>query len=550
MLYNKDTGNRFQMTTTEKEHLIKSLDLKQNAIKILINSFYGAFGNRYFYFHNNEIAQSITLQGQDLIKFSIKAVNHYFKNRWHTDTELHEKLGITGREINQIDKEAAIYTDTDSVYICFDYAIQSVPGLSKELSSKEQLEFVLSINRHRLKDYFKQAFQKYAAHFHTNNRQDFELENISRSAIWMAKKKYILKVSYKDNKQEELLNKEFLIIKGLEAIQAAYPKWARAHLYNLYDYLTEVGTDLDLEEDLVPKLKEIKDEFMALPIDDIAFNFSVRSYDDYVKKLVPLQLEKGISIYARAAAYHNHLIKKTGNQKYNLIQSGSKIRFYYAAPNDNEFDIFGYAPGVYPEELAPPIDRDQQFFRLIVEPINKIISAMGYPPLTQSMSRHVEVVKSRSRTKEFTDEETYPLYAVHTETLEYQAIPESVQSYIGNPDAKIPSELFGVYLSSVSKFGLNTVIVPKHELVKYRERIAKKLGVTVEDPFAKTPEEMAAFLKENGWTEVIEGAWVPTDKFEKALKQGKDYYQMSLFTAEAYKKANKAKPKPKAQAEA
>ena len=58
------------------EQQIKSLDLKQNAIKILINSFYGAFGNRYFYFHNNDIAQSITLQGQDLIKFTIKAINH------------------------------------------------------------------------------------------------------------------------------------------------------------------------------------------------------------------------------------------------------------------------------------------------------------------------------------------------------------------------------------------------------------------------------------------------------------------------------------------
>ena len=68
------------------EQQIKSLDLKQNAIKILINSFYGAFGNKYFYFHNNDIAQSITLQGQDLIKFSIRAVNHYFQNRWHLDT--------------------------------------------------------------------------------------------------------------------------------------------------------------------------------------------------------------------------------------------------------------------------------------------------------------------------------------------------------------------------------------------------------------------------------------------------------------------------------
>ena len=58
------------------EKKIKKLDLKQNAIKLLINSIYGAFGNKWFYFYDPDIAQSITLQGQDLIKFSIKAVNY------------------------------------------------------------------------------------------------------------------------------------------------------------------------------------------------------------------------------------------------------------------------------------------------------------------------------------------------------------------------------------------------------------------------------------------------------------------------------------------
>ena len=238
------------------EQQIKSLDLKQNAIKILINSFYGAFGNKYFYFHNNEIAQSITLQGQDLIKFSIKAINHYFQQKWHLDTELHEKLGISGKTINQVEKEAAVYTDTDSVYVCFDYAIKSIEDF--KLTETESLEFCLAINRHRLKNYFEQAFEKYAVHFNTDNRQNFELENLSRSGIWLAKKKYILKVSYKDNKHERLLDKESLIIKGLEAIQASYPVWARQHLQTLYSYLLDIGYNIDLEGDLIPKLAALK----------------------------------------------------------------------------------------------------------------------------------------------------------------------------------------------------------------------------------------------------------------------------------------------------
>jgi hypothetical protein len=40
------------------------------------------------------------------------------------------------------------------------------------------------------------------------------------------------------------------------------------------------------------------------------------------------------------------------------------------------------------------------------------------------------------------------------------------------------------------------------------------------------------------------GCWLQTEKFEKALKQGKDYYKMGYDLEKAYKSATKpAKPK-------
>jgi len=103
-----------------------------------------------------------------------------------------------------------------------------------------------------------------------------------------------------------------------------------------------------------------------------------------------------------------------------------------------------------------------------------------------------------------------------------------------------------VYLQAISQFGLNTVIVPKHELVKYRDRVAKKLGIQVEDPFAIPVEVMKIYLKENGWSEIINssdgGSWLQTDKYEKAIKQGKDYYKMGYDLTKAYKLAIKPKP--------
>ena len=92
---------------------------------------------------------------------------------------------------------------------------------------------------------------------------------------------------------------------------------------------------------------------------------------------------------------------------------------------------------------------------------------------------------------------------------------------------------------------MNTVIVPKHELKKYRDRVAKKLGIEVDDPFAIPVETMQEYLRENGWTEIIGsptgGSWLQTDKYEKAVKTGKDYYKIGYDLEKAYKSATKPK---------
>ena len=36
----------------------------EQAVKLMLNSIYGAFGNPYFYFFNVDIAETITLQGK------------------------------------------------------------------------------------------------------------------------------------------------------------------------------------------------------------------------------------------------------------------------------------------------------------------------------------------------------------------------------------------------------------------------------------------------------------------------------------------------------
>ena len=42
----------------------------EQAVKLMLNSIYGAFGNPYFYFFNVDIAETITLQGKDAILYT------------------------------------------------------------------------------------------------------------------------------------------------------------------------------------------------------------------------------------------------------------------------------------------------------------------------------------------------------------------------------------------------------------------------------------------------------------------------------------------------
>ena len=80
-LENKPTD---QLSKEEAELLVKhykQLSAKftayEQAVKLTLNSIYGAFGNKWFHFFNIDIAESITKQGKDAILYSEIILNKY-----------------------------------------------------------------------------------------------------------------------------------------------------------------------------------------------------------------------------------------------------------------------------------------------------------------------------------------------------------------------------------------------------------------------------------------------------------------------------------------
>lgn len=468
----------------DKAKKIKQLSLRQGAIKILINSIYGAFGNKWFYFYNPDIAQSITLQGQDMIKFANKAIDFYFKNKWHLDTELHENLGYADRIINKIDpgEIIAIYTDTDSTYVNFEPALKSIEGL--DLTEDEFMKVCIEIDKHRIRQFYDTAFEKWSERFNTKNRQTFKLELIATNAVWITKKNYVLKVAYEPNPTEELyeMSERYLLIKGLEPIKASYPIWARNRQTEFIQFFLKYGVDFDLEKDLIPRIKEVKKEFLTLHPDEFSQSFNLRQYDKYVKSEIKCTLHKGAARGPKAVMHHNHLILKNKLEgRYPRIRQGSKYKLLYCKPNEFGIDLFAYNPGQYPDEIIPELDLDQQFFILIVEPINRILKAIGLNTIDQRLRRSV-VFKTSKTKNPMTHEQMYPYHVICEATLEHEEVPEKFWDIIGNPDADVPEEDFDEYLQIITKYGLNTVIIINKNLKPFINRISKKLGIGAYSP--------------------------------------------------------------------
>lgn len=347
----------------------------EQSVKRILNSIYGAFGNQWFEFFNLNIAESITLQGQDAILYAEEKLNDYFFKFWHKDTKLHEAMGITNIE-SACEKPVVIYIDTDSCYVAFEEAYDKCDydGPIKD--------FIIDIYKKRLSAYLKKCFDMYAESFGTeDNFLFFELESIADSAIWLAKKKYIQDITWVDpDIHYESLSK--VKTKGFDTIQASTPSFARKKMNEVLKLIFSKN-DITISE-IARKLKEIKDEFKLAPIEDISFNYRLNNYSKYIiDDQKSFEYKKGVSRIVRGAGHHNFLLNNSDYKgKYQLLNSGERVKVYYCTTvQEKDCEIFSFSSGEHPYEIAPSVDYDTQFEKCILDPINRVLKVIGLKEL-------------------------------------------------------------------------------------------------------------------------------------------------------------------------
>lgn len=362
----------------------------EQAVKVTLNSIYGAFGNKWFHFFNIDIAESITLQGQNAILYSEQILNKYVQEFWHKDKAAHDMLGVASVE-RPCFKPSVIYIDTDSCYVQFEELYSNI--VWKDPENKPDIDtFILDLYDKRLGAYIVKTMEKYAAETNTDNYLAFELETVAYGGIWMSKKKYIQDIAWDDKlpttERHTPLSKVKTI--GFDTIQSSTPTFARAKLQEALQLIfTEPsGPTAETLEKLTKFLKQAKKEFKLAKIDDISFNKRTNNLEKYIVD-DHIEFQTGLKCppNVKAAGYYNFLMNNNSKykQKYRMIGNGEKLKIYHTQATNGLSDMFAYLPGDHPYEIAPSVDYETQFEKAIIDPLNRVLTAVGLHNINRSL---------------------------------------------------------------------------------------------------------------------------------------------------------------------
>ena len=341
----------------EIERDINRYENQQMAIKILLNSLYGALGNRYFRYFDMRIAEGITLSGQLSVLKAEKAINEYMNKTMKTD------------------KDYVIAIDTDSVYLNLSELVEKTyAGKSKQ----ETVNYLDKVCSKAIEPVIIKAFADLSDQMGAyENRMVMAREAIADRGVWTAKKRYILNVHNNEGVQYA---EPKLKIMGIEAIKSSTPQICRDRFKEAFNLIMS-GTNKDIQKFIA----DFRNEFRAQSPEDVAFP---RGISNLTKSAdVKAIYGKGTPIHVRGSLLYNHLLKQHRlNNRLGEIKNGEKIKFVYLTmPNPIRENVISF-PDILPKQfdLHRFIDYDTQYEKTFVEPIRLILDAIGWTVEEQS----------------------------------------------------------------------------------------------------------------------------------------------------------------------
>jgi DNA polymerase elongation subunit (family B) len=343
--YEHDKGNN----DLRKE--ISRLNNLQMAMKIALNSAYGAMGNAYFRYFDIRMAEGITLSGQLSIQWMANEFNRFVNKILKTEG-----------------KDFVIAIDTDSIYLTMEQLVEQFAG---DKDDEGKIRYMDKVCEDIFQPFIDNTYQKLAEYMNAySQKMVMKREVLADKGIWIAKKNYVLNVHNSEGVQYATPKLKVL---GLAMVRSSTPSVIRDELRK------SVKVILEGNEKVVQNyIAGYKSEFEKFPVQAIAFPRGVSGLKQYSGSPI---YQKGTPMAVRAALLYNHYVKKMGlDKKYPLIREGDKIKFVYLKmPNPYHENVIAFISELPKEfNLERYIDYDTQFDKTFVEPLKTIIEPLNW----------------------------------------------------------------------------------------------------------------------------------------------------------------------------
>lgn len=331
---------------------ISRLNNLQMAMKILLNSAYGAMGNAYFRYFDMRIAEGITISGQLSIRWIANKLNALINKTLKTD-----------------DVDRIVLIDTDSVVLTLEDLINKV---CPNKTTEEKIVYMDKIAEDVIQPFLDKSYEELAEYMNAyEQKMQMKRENLVDTMISVSKKRYVMSVHNSEGVQYA---EPQLKVMGLQMVKSSTPAAIRGKLRESLEVILR-----HTEADVQKFVTDYKDEFKKLLPEEIAFP---RGITDTTKYSNPATIyNKATPIHVRGALLYNHHIKRLSlDKKYPLIREGDKIKFVYLkTPNTLGEDVISFIDKMPPElELSTYIDWNKMYEKTFEDAVQNILDSLGW----------------------------------------------------------------------------------------------------------------------------------------------------------------------------
>lgn len=333
------------------ENKIAASNNLQMALKIALNSAYGAMANKHFLFFDRRIAEGITMCGQLIIQNSSNSMNSFLNKLLSTN------------------KDYVIAADTDSCYVHMEDFVKKV---YPNKTTDQTVDFLVKVCDDKLSAVLNGSCDKLSTSLNWNpGLINFKREAISSVGFWTAKKRYALYVH--DNEGVRYAEPDLKVM-GMDVVRSTTPQLVKGPLTDCIKLIL-----LKEEVDLQQFVTETEAMFLQATIEQISLPTGVNNLAKYgggdtlYRTRTPM--------HVRAALLYNNQLEKHGLDKVKEpIQEGGKIRYVFLKePNMLREDVIGFVD-VLPEQfnLGRYVDYARHWDRSFIQPLKKMTDAVGW----------------------------------------------------------------------------------------------------------------------------------------------------------------------------